>query len=115
MRRAVLAVLLTVIAAMPATAYGLFGPEYCARTYSESRDARRGDGWKVLGIYFTDGRTIRQKMTAKSWTKCECPKDNLALCDCCEFDVGKVCAEVKRINTTTNNHLRLGPCEEGNP
>jgi hypothetical protein len=83
-------------------------PRICATTYSAPVSELKG-GWTALGIWRAEG-AVHRKMSNTEWRECLCPHDGSA-CSCCEFDLAKMCAEVDRINTTTNSRFLVGACE----
>jgi hypothetical protein len=85
-------------------------PQFCAAQFQLPRSEMKQQGISALEIYITDGRTLHQKMRRDQWVRCMCPKGDQP-CDCCDYDLEKTCAEVRRINTTTMDRFHYPACE----
>jgi hypothetical protein len=105
MKPAILAI--TMLLAGTAVASAQSGPEFCARNAHIAR-SELGSGYVPVLILLSDGTEVFQRMSPGQWTSCRCFKSGD--CDCCYYDVEKVCAEIKRINAGVNR-VRLGACE----
>ena len=101
---ALLAGCLTMSVGSTALAVPVCGSEYVAQ-----RDTLK-NGWRVLGIYRGDNKTVLRKLNSVEWHDCLCPKDS-ATCACCEADVAKTCAEISRVHETTKNRLHVPVCK----
>jgi hypothetical protein len=109
--RTALAVAVTLLLGLVA-AQAFVGPQFCAAQFQLPRSEMKQHGIGPVEVYFTDGRTLFEKMKRDQWVRCMCPKGDQP-CDCCDYDLEKACAEVQRLGAANNGVLRLGACERG--
>ncbi len=110
MKAAILAVTMLLTASVSAGA-NFFGPQFCAAQFHVAKLEREA-GFRTNEVLLSSRRTWHEKMTRTEWVSCMCAQKNQS-CDCCAYDIAKICAEIVRLHVVTGNVLRVPPCEEG--
>jgi hypothetical protein len=109
MRTALAATAMLLLGLVAAQAF--LGPQFCATQFQSPRSEVK-QGMRMLAMLARDGRTLFKKETSQQWVSCICPKGE-ELCDCCEHDLAKVCAELERLSRMTMDKVHSPACEQG--